>query len=261
MPIGDDFRFLYKKDKLKYLFFYLFGIYYDLHSKIRLKPLYNFLKNYLLKNKKYRILELGCGNVINAFEINKIINNFEYDGFDLNCENIEQAKKLIEIKNLNKKIRLFNKDINKYNFKNTKKYDMVLLIDILEHLKNPEFILKKISEIIKKDSIILVSVPTYNYKRFFGEKFHKLVGHVREGFSLNELNNLFSLFKYDLIYYQFNTGIISRELCSFFYKYDFKNSAINTLKRLLLQFSDLVDFINNEKVSCSLFAVYKKVKK
>ena len=43
-----------------------------------------------------------------------------------------------------------------------KKYDVVILISVLEHVKNPISFLKKISSFLKKNGKIIIEVPNVN---------------------------------------------------------------------------------------------------
>jgi len=63
---------------------------------------------------------------------------------------LRKDKKVIHKKNLSQFLKI-----------NKKKYDLILLMDVLEHLKNPVKSLKKIKKILKKDGFLVIQTPNY----------------------------------------------------------------------------------------------------
>ena len=250
--IGNDIRHCSDK-RLDYVYYSILGG--ELHTKIRLNPLVKFLASEKRLQKNPKILELGCGFGINAFEISKISRDFEYDGFDLSEDAIAQGKKVIQKKSLQKNIRLFCADATKCDFLNEKKYDLVLLIDFLEHVVNPTEILSELKKLTHIETVFLVSVPTKNYKKYFGEDFHRKVGHVHDGYSLADLSGLFATIGYESTFHEYSTGFPANYLCSLYYKHNFSNRYLNLLKNSLLGRLSALDFLNDEKRRCSLFSV------
>ena len=122
------------------------------------------------KNKK--ILDIGCntGLLGEALKKNK---QCEVWGADYSREAIKLAKK-----RLDKTIVCdFEKEIP---FKK-EKFDIIILADILEHLKNPEDLLLKIKKLLNSGGIILASIPNVAniYVRFnllFGKWDYKNSG-------------------------------------------------------------------------------------
>lgn len=252
--IGSDIEYCSDK-KLDRIYYSVLGG--ELHTKIRLNPLLDFFSSAKKLQENPKILELGCGFGINAFEIAKTGRNFEYDGFDLSEDAIANGKKVVEKKSLQKNIRLFCADATKYDFQNEKKYDFILLIDFLEHVDNPGEILSGLKKLAHDKTIFLVSVPTKKYKEYFGEVFHRKVGHVHDGYSLSDLNRLFAVIGYKSVFHEYNTGFPVNHICSLYYKYNFRNRYLNFLKNSLLGRLSFLDCWNDEKRSCSLFSVYK----
>ncbi len=256
MPVGDTYKHI-AKNKINYLITNFLGT-LDLHSHIRLKPVVKFLKNNMFDNCK--VLELGCGDGINAFEIYKLGEKFRYVGFDLDERSINIARHLAEKLGINGKVDFYNIDITDYIFDNFKdKFDVILLIDFIEHIQNPKDALFRIKSLMKEGTLILVSVPTYNYPKVFGKKFHLKIGHLRDGFTLDELTNLFSALNSKLVYHEYNTGLIPSIGCGIYYRAMFKNKYLNLIKSLILYPFSFLDFkfLNSERFSSSLFAVFK----
>ena len=256
MPIGDYFKYL-SRTPFGYFLNSVFGT-LDLHSHIRLKPVKRFLTGNMDSNVYYRVIEIGCGVGLNMFEIAKIRKRFEYVGFDLDKNSINLANELLKKINFSEKIKFICADVTKYDFGHEDCFfDIVLLLDILEHVENPVEILKNLRQKITKDAVFIVSVPTPNYPKVFGRTFHEKIGHLRDGFTKIELENLFRQVNGKLIYYTYNTGVFSSLGCAIYYRILSNNSYLNMLNGIALSPFRFLDIYNSEKLSCSLFAVFR----
>ena len=88
------------------------------------------------------IAEVGCGVgqiLKNAKESKVFNNNTVYEGWDINPDAIEVAKKSIP------DISFFNDDI----FERNKKFDLIICADVFEHVDDYYSFLKKLSNITK----------------------------------------------------------------------------------------------------------------
>jgi len=125
-------------------------------------------KRYSKKFNIKNICEIGCGVGINSINLAK--NGFKIDAFDLDKEAIDLAKKYNKHKNINYR----SKEILK--LKSNKKYDMVLAIEVLEHIREDTKALSKISSILNKKGTLLLTVPIHEHYRV---GFDDRSGHVR----------------------------------------------------------------------------------
>lgn len=265
MKIGNYYYVISNRKIVRFIYKLLGTI--DLHSHIRLKPVYNFIEKFLCENsfKNVRILELECGSGVSALEINKISNknnlNFDYTGIDSSDQLISISKKIQNsIYPFENKIKFITDDaINFLKDNNQLKVDIILLLDIIEHLKEPEILLDLSNEILESGGVYLISVPTELYPKYFGNKFHKEIGHQVDGYSLKKLKKMFNEIGCELIFYKYSTGILSKYGCWLYYKIFYTNSRLLQIIKWLFLFPfQYFDLINNSKVSCSLFAVFKK---
>jgi 2-polyprenyl-3-methyl-5-hydroxy-6-metoxy-1,4-benzoquinol methylase len=114
------------------------------------------------------ILDIGCfsGELLNRVRISQKVSN-NYFGADL----VNYLRKDFDF------IKFISLDFNENNlsklFEN-KKFDFIILGDILEHLVNPWTALNNIQQIIDNSSKILISVPNsghwyFRFKIFFGK--------------------------------------------------------------------------------------------
>lgn len=130
-----------------------------LYNAIPFYKWYLHKKNKLVSKvlKKYarngRLLDIGCGDGNILFHFSK---NFEVFGLDISPYIVRQ------IKNTNPEIKVRVCDIEKNPIPFRKKFDVIFLWNIVEHLKNPKAVLKKIQKNLKKNGCIVVHLPTIN---------------------------------------------------------------------------------------------------
>ncbi|MCX7948430.1 MAG: class I SAM-dependent methyltransferase [candidate division WOR-3 bacterium] len=227
MPIG---AFLAKANSagfLKKLIYRTFGV-LDLHTHIRLKPLLKFAKKdtRIFENKV--IFELGCGSGINLFETFFINNGVKAIGIDIDCRAIQFANYIAENLGISKNLQFYCEDLNKLKDETMeiiKEYqpNILYLIDFIEHIPNPVELLSKVFDNFKNIDYVFISVPTYRYKKVFGERFHREVGHLRDGYTLREIEDMLSPFGFKLIHHEYNTGFPSDIGCYLYYRIRFSN--------------------------------------
>lgn len=265
MPIGKSY-FMVSNNRAARLFHMAFGT-PDLHTHIRLRPIVGFFKKYIHENsgRAIEILEPGCGNGVNAFEIEKIfgrsVGEVHYTGVDIDVNAINTAGNLCRRLGKDNMLTFRCEDAVEF-LKNpdTPFADIILLSDIVEHVGKPEELISAAYRRLKNGGLLVVSVPTLLYSRFFGRKFHDRIGHMIDGYTLETLDGLFVRgFKCRRIFYRYNTGLISNAACWLYYNVlDTKNKWLLYIKSIILYPFIFMDFYNSSRVSCTLFAVYRK---
>ena len=115
------------------------------------------------------VLDVGCGNGSVAISIAKRNLNSFITGIDLDKNNIKFAKEKQKKSNL-KNLNFINGDIN--DFKEIKS-DVVILSNVLEHIKNRSLFLKNIQK-LSGANLFLIRVPYF--KRDWQIAFRKKLG-------------------------------------------------------------------------------------
>ena len=105
---------------------------------------------------KLNIIDIGCGGGLVCEPLARLGANVT--GLDFVKNNIKVAKKHSEKENL--KINYSCKNLN--NLNSNKKYDVVLLLEVIEHLDDWTKIVLKINKILKKRGIIIFSTINRN---------------------------------------------------------------------------------------------------
>jgi glycosyltransferase involved in cell wall biosynthesis len=116
---------------------------YSSHSII-----YKYLLAHGVAGKK--ILELGVGDASLTKRLKA--NGAVIDGVEFDKVYIEQAEPYCE--------KIFTGDLNKIETLHLDTdYDIIVAADILEHLVDPEYVLSKLKTNLKKDGLLVVSLP------------------------------------------------------------------------------------------------------
>jgi len=108
----------------------------------------NRLKEILKIKKNGRLLEIGCGK---GRFINLAKNHFDVEGIDISDYAINSIKPIFGDK-------VSVKNIEKADFP-PNNYDVIVVFNLLEHLKKPPIVVNTIFKSLKKNGILIGSVP------------------------------------------------------------------------------------------------------
>lgn len=126
------------------------------------------LTNYLDNNdlRYYEILDIGCG----LGQVFPILGKFGH------VEGIEKNSNFAKVsKNKYPDIEIYNAEFPNPNLDN-RKFDLVSMFDFLEHVDSPVNILRTTNNILKKDGLLIVTVPAY---KWMWSKIDELSHHYR----------------------------------------------------------------------------------
>ena len=126
------------------------------------------------KIENLQIIDLGCGGGLICEPLARLKANIT--GIDFVRENIEIAK--AHAKESKLKINYFYSDLDKINLK--KKYDIILLLEVIEHLEDWENIIPRIKKNLKPNGKIIFSTINRTFLSkifaiFIAENFLKWV--------------------------------------------------------------------------------------
>jgi SAM-dependent methyltransferase len=252
MAIGSHLFALQKKT-LGRLVTKIFGD-LDVHTHYRVKPLINWVHRNEQRFPNGLVIEIGCGTGGNLFEIaSRVAGNARLIGFDLDSAAISEARRVangIGYRN----VEFFQRNCVAFDF--PEKPGLILLMDFLEHIDNPASFLRGLRHISNEATVLVISVPTPRFPLVFGRGFHESIGHVRDGFSKDELTAVLKQNGFKVDSFEYNTGLIASAACAVFYKYCFKlTGKPKALLALALSPIRAADILNGPRKSCSLFVV------
>ena len=143
----------------------------------KFKPLHKFnpirisyIKNNIIKSlkitdknkhlKKVKILDVGCGGGLLSEPMSRL--GAEVTGIDASKKNIEVAKIHAQKNNLKIKYVWGSPD----NYKTDTKFDVILNMEIIEHVEDVNFFLKSCSKLLKKNGIMFVATLNKTLKSY-----------------------------------------------------------------------------------------------
>lgn len=134
-------------------------------------------KNFLLEKiadifsneKRGKVLDLGCGDGDYAKRLKDL-------GYDVIAGDIDKNRF-----NYHKEIEFRHCDITKQMPFNDSSFDYVLLMEVVEHLRNPYVVIPEINRVIKKGGFLILSTPNIlNLESRFRFMFEGAYEYFRE---------------------------------------------------------------------------------
>lgn len=122
-------------------------------------------------------LDIGCG--VGSISLYLASKGKKVLGVDVSSKALKIAD---QAKKENRLLDLEFEKISAEEFNTSKRFDAVLLIEVIEHIKDDKRLLKKIYSFLKKDGHLLLTTPSSEnimYKLGFYKEFDRKVGHIR----------------------------------------------------------------------------------
>ena len=125
----------------------------------------NIIQSFKLKNKnkpleKVKILDIGCGGGLLCEPMSRLGANVV--GIDASDKNIKVAKLHAKKNNLDIKYLCATPE----TFKTEIKFDVILNMEIVEHVENVDFFLKSSSELLRKNGMMFVATLNKTLKSY-----------------------------------------------------------------------------------------------
>lgn len=113
---------------------------------------WRILKEFLPKING-QILDIGCADGTTTAQIARILPEAQITGLDYHTEAINFAQKT------NQKIKFVVGNAHKLPFKN-RSFDLITIMETLEHLENPRQVLAEIHRVLKKNGYLIIGQDT-----------------------------------------------------------------------------------------------------
>ena len=125
----------------------------------------NLVNDFNLKNKKkplqgLKILDIGCGGGLLSEPLARL--GAKVTGIDPIKRNIEIAKHHLKKSKLNVKYYNFSPE----KFKSNNKYDVILNMEIVEHVENVDLFIKESSKFLKKSGTMFIATLNQTLKSY-----------------------------------------------------------------------------------------------
>lgn len=171
------------KGRMFSLYRRFFGV-EDPHSHIRWRAVWPMIE------KAGRTLDVGCGTGVFTFDIAAKAGG-TVDGLVYTEEEMACARNLREMytkKRGDCRVNFMRGDILDLDAPGL--YDQVLCIDVIEHIRDDEVAVAVMGRALKPGGYLIISTITKEYPKYFGERFHSRIGHVRDGYEEQQLREL-----------------------------------------------------------------------
>lgn len=133
------------------------------------------LKHLVLRyiNKKQNVLDLGCGTCDTTLFLKQ--NHINVYSVDAAPEMVNIGKKILD-ENGFSTTNIYIKDINTFASENVEKFDQVVCLDVIEHIRDDVEALNDIFSLLKPGGKLIITVPALS--SLYGQKDIQ-IGHYR----------------------------------------------------------------------------------
>jgi 2-polyprenyl-3-methyl-5-hydroxy-6-metoxy-1,4-benzoquinol methylase len=186
-----------------------------------------------------RVLDTGSGFGQYSFYMASKWRNMSITGIDLKQEQIDDCNQFFNRVGLNNAHFIYADLIT---YKKTAYYDLILCVDVMEHIGEDVIVLNNFSESLKKGGLLLISTPSdkggsdvYEHcKESFIEE------HVREGYNMEEIRKKLKSSGFRQIEASYTYGIPGQISWRLSMKYPIVLLGISKLFFILLPFYYIV---------------------
>lgn len=131
--------------------------YFDEQSRTTKKFVVPFLNEFINIDQDTSVLEIGCAEAGNLKPFVDL--GCKTTGIDISCGRIERAKSFYKDHRNRKNLELICEDI--YNVKPTKKYDIIIMRDVIEHIPNQEKFMGFVKQFLKAEGKFFLAFPPW----------------------------------------------------------------------------------------------------
>ncbi|MEA3255507.1 MAG: class I SAM-dependent methyltransferase [Candidatus Altiarchaeota archaeon] len=213
------------------------------------------LLRYLERHKKWRVLDLGCGEGTYSRELS--LRKVSVTGIDVSLDSLKFAVNAAE--RINQRLDLIQGDAQKLPFK-TESFDEVMCLDVIEHVFEPNKVIAEVNRVLKPKGVFILSVPTPLYLTrpilpFDFSEHIKAMGHIHEGFFYEEVKEILEGEGFRLIKHEYYGKWFLRIFLELFYLFlgpdGIKKARKSVYKQnisALLAFSVIYLFVNLDSI-------------
>jgi 2-polyprenyl-3-methyl-5-hydroxy-6-metoxy-1,4-benzoquinol methylase len=130
--------------------------------------------------------------------------------------------------------------------------DAALVLDVIEHLEDPSILVGSLGRAVRTGGRLVISTPTRPFPRVFGREFHQAVGHVRDGYRVEEIARLLAPAGFHVDASVHYTKLPAAIGCALFYRFIWKYKIALVLSPVLNALSLLDRVWPSTRGACSL---------
>jgi len=193
------------------------------------------------------VLDAGSGFGQYDYYMARLHPDWQIKGVDVKSEQVADSNSFFSTINL-KNANFVKADLTSFNEEDT--YDLVLCVDVMEHIEDDEKVLLNLNKALKKKGMLLISTPSdqggsdvHHHDDHHGDEPHSFIDeHVRDGYGIEEITDKLKKagFTTTEVYYQYGfPGKIAWKLSM---KYPIMMLNMSAIFFILLPFYYLLTF-------------------
>lgn len=148
------------------------------------------INKFLERKNIQNALDIGCGDGFFTFKLLEL--EYKVDAIDVSSEAIKSTKERVKTIGMENFVSLYNQDI--FEFEPKQKYDIILCLEVLEHVEKDICALKQIKNWLKRDGLLILSVP---YRKDLWNYSDDVGGHYRR-YSKHELTEKLKIANFEV---------------------------------------------------------------
>jgi|SRR3989344_2094358 len=200
------------------------------------------------KNKINSLLDAGCGTGAYSFYFSHKADRI--NAVDISKEKINYLNKENIFRNINFSIAdLCSLPFSKNSF------DEIICSDVLEHIKNDKKAISELARVLKKDGILLITVP---YKSKSNMKSYKQFNHERAGYTWGDFESISEKLRLKITTCEGYSYPTADKISNFSYKFINKKIILGIIFYPLYLAALLFDFFKIDEPN-GLFVKFKKI--
>lgn len=190
---------------------------HDPHTYVRWRAISEYLQM-----TSGEVLDVGCGDGLFTNELAVTRPAMRLTGIDVSPQGISDAERMKRHLGLDN-VTFMAADVSAVDTFPDRRFDLVMVLDVLEHLRDPAALIQTVARLLKADGTLLVSVPTPNYPKWFGRQFHEAVGHLRDGFWKEDVEALLDGTSLVVTEHRYYGLLPSSAFCGVYYRWLWEN--------------------------------------
>jgi SAM-dependent methyltransferase len=159
--------------------------------------------------QEINILDAGSGFGQYSYRMSRIFKGARIKGVDVKQEQIDDCNRFFSSIKLNDSVNFEFADLIK--FSEPDKYDLILSVDVMEHITEDERVFRNFHESLAENGILLISTPSdqggSDAEAHENSSVHGFIGeHVRDGYGIEEIREKLSRAGFSLVEARYTYG-------------------------------------------------------
>jgi SAM-dependent methyltransferase len=133
------------------------------------------------------ILDAGSGMGQYTWRMSKMRPDWKITGLDINDDQVKDCNDFFKKSGRSERVVFRSADLTE--FSDPDSYDLILSVDVMEHIKEDELVFKNFYASLKNNGIVLISTPSdQGGSDAHSEEDESFIGeHVRNGYSIDDI--------------------------------------------------------------------------